>query len=135
MQQRGVNTLKLVAAGLGALWLGLLGPADPAPAMIVTPSNPTISVGQGQTFTATGALTPNGVSAGGEYTCVSLPDGTVQCVGRKQFGQHADGTLDNSPTLVVSTLTNVSQIAAGDEFGCALITDGTVRCWALGESG
>ena len=46
------------------------------PALSIAPQNPTIVVGQTQQFTATAALAPTGVSAGGEYTCVSLPDGT-----------------------------------------------------------
>ena len=35
---------------------------------------------------------PTSVSAGGEYTCVRLSDGTAQCTGRNQFGQHGNGT-------------------------------------------
>src|SRR5207248_5768247 len=75
MRQTG-QTSKLFAAGLCALWLCLGGPVSPAPAMTITPTAPAISVGQTQQFTASGALAPTAVSAGGEYTCVTLPDGT-----------------------------------------------------------
>ena len=86
---------KLFVSGLCVLWSqsGRQHAAQ-APAMSVTPANPTISVGQTQQFTANGATAPAAVSAGGEYTCVRLPDGTVQCMGRNQFGQHGNGTID-----------------------------------------
>jgi alpha-tubulin suppressor-like RCC1 family protein len=104
--------------------------------MRITPADPAISVGQTQQFTASGAITAAGVSAGGEYTCVRLPNGTAQCAGRNQFGQLADGTWTNSSVLVrVSGLTTATRVAAGDEFGCAILADGTARCWGLGENG
>ena len=125
------------ASGLCVFWLGLAGgPAAPDPALSVTPANPTISAGQTQQFTASGAITPTGVGAGGEYTCVRLPDGTAQCVGRNQFGQHGNGTLNDSSVLdPVSSITTATRVLAGDEYACALLGDGTARCWGLGESG
>ena len=125
------------ASGLCVLWLSLAGgPAAPDPALSVTPANPTISAGQTQQFTASGAITPTGVGAGGEYTCVRLPDGTAQCVGRNQFGQHGNGTLNDSSVLdPVSGITTATRVLAGDEYACALLGDGTARCWGLGESG
>ena len=119
------------------LWLSLAGrQAAQAPAMSVTPADPTISIGQTQQFTANGAIAPIGVSAGGEYTCVRLPDGTARCAGRNQFGQHGNGTVNDSTALdAVTTLTNATQVVAGDEFACALLEDRTARCWGLGESG
>ena len=96
--------MKLVEPTIDALWRQATVPvccitrsgsqAVPAAAVDVTPANPTISVGQTQQFTANGAVAPTGVSAGGEYTCVRLPDGTAQCTGRNQFGQLGNGTLD-----------------------------------------
>ena len=128
--------MKLIASSLCGLGLGLAGQLAPASAITVTPADTTITVGQTQQFTANGAITPTGVSAGGEYTCVRLPDGTVQCVGHNQFGQLGNGTLDDSSVLVaVSGLTTVSQVATGDEFACALLGDSTARCWGLGSSG
>jgi len=129
--------LKLLASALAGLWLSLGWQVAPAPAIIVAPANPSIGVGQTQQFTASGARAPTAaVSAGGQYTCVLLPDGTAQCVGRNQFGQLGNGTLNDSSVLVaVNGLTTATRVAAGDEFACALLGDGTVRCWGLGESG
>src|SRR4051794_21990007 len=130
MQQAAVNTLKLFTAGLCALWLCLGGPVDRASALTVTPSNPTISAGQAQQFTASGGsggLAPVAVSAGGEYTCITLSDGTGQCTGRNQFGQHGNGTVTNSSVLdPVSGLTTATHVSAGDEYACALLMNGTV---------
>jgi len=125
------------ASCLCILWLSLAGrQAAPAPALSVTPADPTIPAGQTQQFAASGAITPTGVSAGGEYTCVRLPDGTAQCTGRNQYGQHGNGTDNNSSVLdPVSGITTAAQVVAGDEFACALLTDGTARCWGFGESG
>ncbi len=128
---------RLFVFGLCVLWLSLAGrQAAQGPGMSVTPANPTISVGQTQQFAASGAATPNGVSAGGEYTCVLLPDGTARCTGRNQFGQLGDGSWTDSSVLVpVSGLTTATQVVAGDEFACALLAGGTAKCWGLGESG
>src|SRR5580765_1809917 len=118
------------------LWLGLSGRVTPASTIDVTPAGATIFVGQSQQFTANGALGPTALSAGGEYTCVRLPDGTVRCTGRNQWGQLANGTTNNSSVLVgVSDLAGATRVAAGDEFACALLGDGTAKCWGLGESG
>lgn len=121
---------------LGVALVGLSLTGQTAPGMAIAPSNPTISIGQTQPFTVTGTITAAGVSAGGEYTCLRLPDGTAQCTGRNQFGQLANGTFDNSSVLVpISGMTTATSVVAGDEFGCAVLAGGTVNCWGLGESG
>jgi alpha-tubulin suppressor-like RCC1 family protein len=85
---------------------------------------------------ATGSATPTSVSAGGEYTCLRISDGTAECTGRNQFGQLGNGTNANTVFLDnVNNITSATQVVAGDEFGCALLADGTARCWGLGESG
>jgi alpha-tubulin suppressor-like RCC1 family protein len=129
--------LKRFAMCLCVVWLGLAGrQGAQAPSMNVAPSNPTVTVGQTQQFTASGAITPTAASAGGEYTCVRLSDGTAQCTGRNQFGQLANGTWSNSSALVpVSGVTTATRVVAGDEFGCAVLTDATAKCWGLGEKG
>jgi len=128
------RTSTLFVAALCVLWLSLAG-RQAAQSMSVTPANPTISVGQTQQFTADGTSTPTAVSAGGEFTCVRLPDGTARCVGRNQFGQLGGGSWTDSSVGPVSGLTTATRVAAGDEFACALLANGTVKCWGLGESG
>lgn len=127
---------KVLLTGFCVLWVGLAVRQAAQSSLTVTPANPTISVGQTQQFTATGVAMPTTVSAGGEFTCVRLSDGTAQCTGRNQFGQRGDGSLTDSRTLVpVNGLVSVATVGAGDEFACALLTNGTAKCWGLGESG
>jgi alpha-tubulin suppressor-like RCC1 family protein len=124
------------AALTAAMFLLTAPPAAQGPSMSIAPSNPTIVVGQAVQFTATGAVAPTSVSAGGEYTCLGLADGSARCAGRNQFGQLGDGSWTNSAFLVQpSGLTSVRYVAAGDEFTCALGTNGTAACWGLGEKG
>jgi alpha-tubulin suppressor-like RCC1 family protein len=130
------TTSKRLFLGICISWLALAGREAAQSGMTVSPANPTISGGQTQQFTASGAVTPNEVSAGGEYTCVRLPDGTARCTGRNQFGQLGDGSWSDFSVLVpVSGLTTATRVAAGDEYACALLANGTAKCWGLGESG
>jgi alpha-tubulin suppressor-like RCC1 family protein len=132
---RRMNNSTRFACGLGAVWLTLSAYVLVA-TLTVTPADPAISVGQSVQFAANGTLVAAAVGAGGEYTCLRLPNGSVLCTGRNQFGQLGDGTMQNSSVLVpVSGLSTVTALAAGDEFACAVLADGTARCWGLGESG
>ncbi len=127
---------RLFVCGICVLSLSLAVGHAAQSTMTVTPANPTIAVGQTQQFTASGAITASAVTAGGEYTCVRLPDGTAQCTGRNQFGQLGDGSWSDWSVLVpVSGITTATRVTAGDEFACALLSNGTAKCWGLGESG
>src|SRR5256886_112853 len=67
-----------------------------------------------------------------------LPDGTVQCWGRNNFGQlgNGDGNLaDSSVPVAVRGLTTATRVVTGDSHTCALLGDGTVQCWGVGDSG
>src|SRR5439155_7122710 len=127
-------------AVLAALMVVCAGPRGEVAAqgITVTPANPTISVGQTQQFTASGAVAPTVESAGGYHTCVRLPDGTLQCEGQNWFGLLGDGTFDSrsalDPTRPVGGLTATS-VVTGDGHTCALLGDGTVKCWGVGDSG
>src|SRR5205807_6078080 len=61
------------------------------------------------------ALEPT-ISAGGDHSCVSMTDGTLECWGRNLFGQLGNGTLTNSSTPVAVTgLSGVVAFAARSE--------------------
>src|SRR5947199_3095476 len=127
-------------AVLAALMLVCAGPRGEVAAqgITVTPANPTISVGQTQQFTASGTVVPTAVAAGGLHTCMRLPDGTVQCWGRNNFGQlgNGDGSLTStSVPVAVRGLTTATRVGTGDAHTCALLGDGTVQCWGVGDSG
>lgn len=85
-------------------------------------------------------VSASAVSTGGFHTCALRSDGTVECWGSDSSGQLGNGNpLTNSSTpVIVSGLTNVTQIAAGKYHTCALRNDGTVWCWgenAYGQLG
>src|SRR2546426_486246 len=152
----GDGRLKLLGTGLAALWLTLGWQGAPADALTVTPVNPTIGVGQTQQFTANGALTPTAVAGGGFHACMRLPDGTVQCWGRNNFGQLGDGdgnvdgqlgngtraSVDCSPgscgsstPVQVGGITGAAAVIAGGYHTCALFGDGTAQCWGRNDDG
>src|SRR5256885_12536623 len=134
----GDGRLKLLGTGLAALWLTLGWQGAPADALTVTTANPTMGVGQTQQFRASGALTPTAVAGGGFHACMRLPDVTVQCWGRNNFGQrgNGDGNLaDSSVPVAVRGLTTATRVVTGDSHTCALLGDGTVQCWGVGDSG
>src|SRR5438876_262301 len=143
MGHRFDRTLRLVASGLCGFWLSLGGQVTRAPALTITPADPVIAVGQTQQFTASDAITPTAVSAGGQYTCVLLRDGTVQCWGRNVDGQLGDGTTANPSTgppgssvpVAVSGIRSADAITAGAYHTCALLADGTVQCWGRNHQG
>src|SRR2546427_523474 len=134
----GDGRLKLLGTGLAALWLTLGWQGAPADALTVTPANPTIGVGQTQQFTASGALTPTAVAGGGFHACMRLPDGTVQCWGRNNFGQlgNGDGNLaDSSVPVAVRGLTTATRVVTGDSHTCALLGDGAAQCRGRNDDG
>ena len=117
----------------------------------VTPTAKTISVGQKQTFTATGtfsngskqALGPaiSNIAAGDWDTCALLTSGGVECWGNNGNGELGDGTTTDSliprPVKGITTATAVALgripwlCAAGQRRGqCWGIT--TTASWAMG---
>src|SRR3989441_4033808 len=134
----GDGGLRLLGAARAPLRPPGGGRGAPPTALTVTPVNPTIGVGQTKQFTAGGALPPTAVAGGGFHACMRLPDGTVQCWGRNNFGQlgNGDGNLaDSSVPVAVRGLTTATRVVTGDSHTCALLGDGTVQCWGVGDSG
>jgi alpha-tubulin suppressor-like RCC1 family protein len=129
VEKKVVLALTLLAVAVGA---GVHG----APALEITPTNPSVTVGQTVQFAVSGGVTPSTVAAGGWHTCVLLSDQSVQCTGRNNFGQLGDGTLNNASGLVdVTGVPAVTAIAPGFEFTCALAADRTMWCWGSNYTG
>ncbi len=110
----------------------------------VTPTDPTIDVGQNQGFTATAIfsdgstrmLSGSPLAGGDHHSCALISDGTVQCWGWNQYGQLGNGLNTDSPVPVpVSGITNATAIAAGLAHTCALLAGGSIACWGLNEFG
>ena len=125
-----------LASGLIALAVTSGYPAAQAPSITVSPSNPTILVGQTQQFTATGVPAPSMIAGGGYHTCMLMTDQSERCFGENNWGQLGNGGSANSSTSVaVSGLTTAVSVGAGIEDSCALLADGTVRCWGTNYVG
>jgi hypothetical protein len=77
------------------------------------------------------------LSAGDDFTCAVIGDGTVRCWGFNLSGQIGDGTTLNiaMESREVIGVDSASGIAAGGNHACALLDDTTVRCWGGNEFG
>ena len=78
------------------------------------------------------------VSAGREFSCAVIVDGTAQCWGVEPFGQLGDGPGPSAPPgepVVVAGLSGVTSLSAGGFLACAVLKDTTARCWGYNESG
>src|SRR5947209_8475172 len=142
MMNRKANVLVVLA--VFTLVCVLANDEAAAQAITVTPSNPTISVGQTQQFTSTGVSPAAAVDAGSFHICALLQDGTVRCWGANDFGQLGNGTsapVPGTPTtfnptpVTVSGITTAVAISAGGWHTCALLRDGTIQCWGQNTYG
>ncbi len=97
----------------------------------ITSSVPvTVIAGPGSTRPLSGVTA---VTAGSDYTCALLADGTAKCWG------NAPQASSLAPVTVMADasgpLSNISAITTGDVHACALITDGSVKCWGFNGQG
>lgn len=85
----------------------------------------------------TGLGTIVAVTAGTSHTVAVKSDGTVYAWGGNGYGQVGDGTTTSRTTpVLVSGLTNVSQVAAGPgDFTFALTSGGAVYAWGRNAYG
>ncbi|MGC4093725.1 MAG: hypothetical protein QM756_38660 [Polyangiaceae bacterium] len=71
----------------------------------------------------------------GGHAC-AIVNGSVQCWGRNDYGQLADGSLANSPAPVptVGLPAEVTRIAVGYYHSCA-VANGALLCWGRNNNG
>jgi alpha-tubulin suppressor-like RCC1 family protein len=116
----------------------------------VTPGAKTISVGQTQSFTATGTFSDGSrqvltaamsdVTGGHWSTCALLTSRGVECWGRNDSGQLGDGKSGDSNNLLVpgppvKGISTATAVTFGGSNACALLAGGTVRCWGSNYHG
>jgi alpha-tubulin suppressor-like RCC1 family protein len=90
---------------------------------------------------ATGTPHVNRASAGAQYMCAEIMDGTVQCVGANGSGQlgNASNTSGSSSSPVTVSLNGnpmqLHGVTTGFDHACALDATNHVWCWGRGEYG
>jgi len=84
-----------------------------------------------------GLTTATRVTAGDEFACALLANGTATCWGLGESGQRGDGSFSTfalSP-VAVNGLTGAVDLAAGYGHTCALLSNATMRCWGENREG
>lgn len=77
------------------------------------------------------------ISAGFQFTCAAMSDGSARCWGRNQSGQLGVGTTIAQSTVAVQPVglgAGVTDIVNGGVHACA-VQNGGVKCWGLNTAG
>ncbi|OAI38900.1 hypothetical protein AYO38_01790 [bacterium SCGC AG-212-C10] len=88
----------------------------------------------------------NNVTAGAEFTCALILNGTVACWGDNFFGQLGLGDTENRgglpsdmgnnlPSLELGTGRVATLLASGSRHSCALLDNNSVKCWGANARG
>lgn len=67
------------------------------------------------------------ISAGYDYSCALLSNGTVKCWGSNFSGKLGNGTLSSGAVVLADKTQNTSRT-------CAVLQNGSVQCWGQGSS-
>jgi alpha-tubulin suppressor-like RCC1 family protein len=77
-------------------------------------------------------------SAGNDFSCARLKDGTVKCWGMSLYGRLGNALLIGSNEVVQSVLglsDKVVDLRSGGAHSCALLQNGQVQCWGDDSEG
>ena len=77
------------------------------------------------------------ISAGGDFSCASLSNGSAKCWGAGGKGRlgNGDTTDQSSPVDVVGLPQGASVIDAGEFHACAITNTGLAKCWGTNDYG
>jgi len=84
-----------------------------------------------------GITTATRVTAGDEFACALLSNGTAKCWGLGESGQRGDGSFGTFALtpVAVNGLTGAVGLSGGYGHTCALLSNGTMRCWGENREG
>ena len=89
-----------------------------------------VSLGTGRTAVS--------VSAGYDYTCAVLNDGSLKCWGANNYGQLGLGSTTGYFTpqsVFLGTGRTAVSVSAGVQHTCAVLDDGSLKCWGMNNYG
>ena len=126
----------------GSNWNGQLGLGDTVNRGLIPGQMgdmlPVVSLGVGRTAAA--------LTAGEEFTCALLDNGSVKCWGLNGIGELGIGDYVNRgsspgqmgdmlPAVPLGSGRTAVAVAAGYEHSCALLDDGGIKCWGTNDYG
>jgi alpha-tubulin suppressor-like RCC1 family protein len=82
--------------------------------------------------------TPVRIGDGGDFACVAMEDGRVQCWGENyhgELGRGYTGAPSAIPTDVVDLSGPAVDVCTAGRTVCALLVDGGIMCWGQGGGG
>lgn len=93
-----------------------------------------------------GSSAPIQVTAGANFNCALLYDGSVKCWGYNGDGQLGLGDMDDRgddtnemgdylPVVDLGPNRTATTIQSGSNHTCAILDDGNVKCWGLNDQG
>ena len=93
-----------------------------------------------------GSSAPIQVTAGFQFSCALLYDGSVKCWGENYGGQLGLGDMNDRgdganemgldlPAVNLGTGRTATAIQSGLNHTCAILDNGSVKCWGLNDSG
>jgi alpha-tubulin suppressor-like RCC1 family protein len=102
----------------------------------LSPSNPTVLVGQTLQLTASGAVVPTAIYTGAWHTCLLYSDQSIRCTGLNNQGEIGNNSYLNvsEPALAIGTV-NPAALRIGNEHTCTLVADGRMQCWGSNYTG
>jgi alpha-tubulin suppressor-like RCC1 family protein len=106
-----------------------------AATITLTPSNPTVLLGQTLQLTANGAVVPVSIGTGLWHTCVLYSDQTVRCAGLNNQGELGNGNTTRQFEPALANTTNAVAIRNGNEHTCSLVGDGRMQCFGTNFTG
>jgi alpha-tubulin suppressor-like RCC1 family protein len=119
----GDHVCALLANGTVACWGSL---------QVQLPGAQSDNYGSGVPTVVPGLSGVKTISAGVEFNCALLNDGSTRCWGDNLYSQLGDGQVRGTPSrvpLTVNGLVGTVDISTGYTHACALGSSGTVQCW------
>jgi len=131
-----LSTSRSLLAALSTSFVISLTLALQGSTIVLTPSSPSVLVGQTVQLTATGAVVPVAMSTGAFHTCLMYSDSSIRCTGLNNQGEIGNNSYISvqEPALAIGTV-SPARLLTGNEHTCTFIADGRMQCWGTNYTG